>query len=95
MDNVNNVAMNDTQGKKEMRKELADKISAAIPEMQIKLGDKKFQHRIKKAVKLITEGLHKKEAAKAVKTAKTAAKKMAVLKKAAAKKVKAVNKASS
>ncbi len=63
--------MNDTQsnglGKKEMKKQLADKIAAAIPELKAALGDKKFDHRIKKAVKFITEGLHKKETAGTVK----------------------------
>ena len=90
MENRNHMAHNNLPGKKEMRKEMADKISAAIPEMQIILGDKKFEHRIKKAVKLIVEGLHKKEAAKAVKKIKPV--KAKAPKKAVAKKVKAAKK---
>lgn len=72
-------------GKKELRKQLFDKIEAAIPELKTTLGEKKFHHRIKKAVKHITEGLHKKEAVKVVKKAKAVAKK-ASPKKAVAKK---------
>ncbi|MDQ2753263.1 MAG: hypothetical protein M3R72_09610 [Bacteroidota bacterium] len=76
---------NGTLGKKEFRKQLADKIEAAISELKTTLGEKKFQHRIKKAVKHITEGLHKKEKVKVVKKAKVVAKKAAP-KKAVAKK---------
>ena len=65
---------NGALGKKELRKQLADKIEAAIPELKITLGEKKFHHRIKKAVKHIIEGLHKKEAANVVKKAKAVAK---------------------
>lgn len=91
METEHGTAQHNLPGKKEMRKQLADKISAAIPEMQTTLGDKKFQHRIKKAVKLITDGLHKKEAAKAIK--KVNAPKAKAPKKAMAKKVKAAKKA--
>lgn len=87
MDNASQPAKSNTPGKKEMRKQLADKISAAIPELQSALGDKKFHHRIKKAVKLITEGMHKKEAAGTVKKAKSVTAKAP--KKAAPKKAKA------
>ena len=88
MDNKNmpNQNQNGTLGKKELRKQLADKIEAAIPELKTTLGEKKFHHRIKKAVKHITEGLHKKEAVKTVKKAKAVAKKASSPKKAAAKK---------
>ena len=85
MENANTTGKNTANGKKEMKKELADKIAAAIPELKILLGEKKFEHRIKKAVKLITEGLHKQEAKKVVKKVKAKAK-AAVAKKAAAKK---------
>ena len=72
-------------GKKEIRKELADKIAAAIPELKTTLGDKKFEHRIKKAVKLITDGMHKKERITVAKKAKakTSAPKKVVVKKSA------------
>ena len=88
MDNANQPAKNNVPGKKEMRKQLADKISAAILELQTELGDKKFHHRIKKAVKLITEGMHKKDTVTTIKKAKTV--KAKAPKKAVAKKAKAV-----
>ena len=85
MDNVKTPEQNQPAGKKEIRKQLADKIAMAIFELKTTLGEKKFQHRIKKAVKLITEGLHKKETAKIVKKAKSI-KKAASPKKAMSKK---------
>lgn len=87
MDNktVPNQNQSSTVGKKELRKQLTDKIEAAIPELKTTLGEKKFHNRIKKAVKHITEGLHKKEATKTIKKVKAIAKKAAV-KKVAAKK---------
>ena len=47
--------------KKELKKEIAEKMEAALPEIKTKLGDKKFQQRIKKAAKVITHGLHNKD----------------------------------
>ncbi|MEO8712367.1 MAG: hypothetical protein ABI405_09610 [Parafilimonas sp.] len=49
------------QTKKELKKEIAEKMEAALPEMKTKLGNKKFQQRIKKAAKIITHGLHTKD----------------------------------
>ncbi len=86
MDNANQPAKSAARGKKEVRKQLADKISAAIPELQLELGDKKFHHRIKKAVKLIMEGMHKKEETSPIKKVKAV--KAKALKKAIAKKAK-------
>ncbi len=85
-ENMPNQKSNAMPGKKEFRKKLADKIEAAIPELKTTLGDKKFHNRIKKAVKHITEGMHKKETVKVAKKAKAVAKKTSP-KKAAAKKV--------
>ena len=45
--------------KKEMKQQLADKMQAALPELRDMLGDKKFMHRLKKAAKLLIDGLHK------------------------------------
>jgi len=44
--------------KKEVKKELANKIETALPEIKESLGKKKFNKRLKKATRLITEGLH-------------------------------------
>ena len=84
MDNTKKPEQN-TSGKKELRKQVADKIEAALPELKTTLGEKKFQHRIKKAVKHIMEGMHKKEKVTAAKKVKAA--KKAVVKKTAPKKV--------
>jgi hypothetical protein len=47
--------------KKEFKKELVGKIETALPEIKTKLGEKKFQHRIKKAAKILVHGLHGKD----------------------------------
>lgn len=94
MDRETKPEPNTLTGKKELKKQLADKLAAAIPELKLTLGEKKFEHRIKKAVKLITEGLHKKEAKKVVKKAAPKAK-TTVPKKAVAKKAKASKKSKS
>ena len=88
MDNTKTPEQITAPSKKEVRKQLADKIAAAIPELKSTLGEKKFESRIKKAVKHITEGMHKKETAKIAKKVK-AVKTSAPAKKAVAgKKVK-------
>ena len=69
MDNGNKPEQNNVSGKKEIKRQLADKVAAALPELKTALGEKKFQHRIKKAVKLMTEGMGKKKTAKAAKKA--------------------------
>ena len=84
MDNTNTPEPKKAPGKKELRKQLADKIAAAVPELKTTLGEKKFDNRIKKAAKLMTEGMHKKERTKAAKKIKTV--KSASVKKVAAKK---------
>ena len=71
MDNTSTSEPTKVPGKKEMRKQVVDKIEAALPELKSPLGEKKFHSRVKKAAKLITEGLHKEERAKVAKKAKT------------------------
>ncbi len=41
--------------KKEARKLISEKIEKALPELKTALGDKKFEHRLKKAVKILSE----------------------------------------
>ena len=48
MDTTNTPEQTNAPGKKELRKQLADKIAAAIPELKTTLGEKKFDSRIKK-----------------------------------------------
>ncbi|MEP6467287.1 MAG: hypothetical protein ABJB05_13340 [Parafilimonas sp.] len=47
--------------KKEFKKELAGKMESALPEVKKKLGEKKFEHRVKKAAKILVHGLHDKD----------------------------------
>jgi hypothetical protein len=47
--------------KKEFKKELTDKMGSALPEIKAKLGEKKFNKRVKKAAKILTQGLHSKD----------------------------------
>ncbi len=46
------------QTKKELKKELATKIESALPDIKVSLGEKKFNKRVKKITKLLTEGIH-------------------------------------
>ena len=81
----NNSSTNGFQNKKQVKKELAHNIEIALPEIKLKLGKKKFNKRIKKAARLITEGLHLKNNKKKDKVDKpelTEAKKVPVKKKA-------------
>ena len=91
MNNTNTTEPTKVPGKKEMRKQVVDKIEAALPELKSPLGEKKFHNRVKKAAKLITGGLDKEERAKVTKKTKTA--KAATLKtKALKKKAKSASK---
>jgi len=47
--------------KKEFKKMLESKIESALPEVKKKLGEKKFQRRIKKAAKIFAQGLRDKD----------------------------------
>ena len=49
------------KSKKELKKELAGKIESALSELKNTLGEKEFQHRLKKAAKVLLHGLHRKE----------------------------------
>ncbi len=86
MDSTNLSHPSQVPGKKEMRKQVTDKIEAALPELIVALGEKKFHNRAKKAARLITDGLHKDErvkVAKKAKAAKTTPPKKAIAKKKA------------
>ena len=73
--------------KKEFKKELAGKLETVLAELKTMLGEDEFQHRLKKAAKVLTHGLHGKDIApETVKTTEPSPKKTKALKKAAAKK---------
>lgn len=55
---ANKKSVKKAQTKKEFKKEVAGTIESALPVLKVKLGEKKFSKRIKKAAKLLTEGLH-------------------------------------
>jgi len=88
----NKSTANGFQNKKQVKKELAHNIEIALPEIKSKLGEKKFNKRIKKAAKLITEGLHLKNAHKKKDSVKKA--QLPKIKKASAPKKPETNKAS-
>lgn len=71
--------------KKELKKELANKIEAALPEIEKSLGKKKFNKRLKKATRLLTKGIHLNGTDKKIKTNKktSQSKKKQVVKKQA------------
>jgi hypothetical protein len=76
--------------KKELKKELANKIEAALPEIEESLGKKKFNKRLKKATRLLIKGVHLNGTDKKTKTPEKASqpkKKKAVTKKAAEEKI--------
>jgi hypothetical protein len=74
--------------KKEIKRELESKIESALPEVKAKLGGKKFHRRIKKAVKILTQGFHTKDlsniSGNGIITPQTASKKLKDIKKAKA-----------
>jgi hypothetical protein len=85
-------AQTNLPGKKELKKQLADKMETALPELREMIGEKKFLNRVKKAAKLLMEGLHKEDLTKKKKapakkaiTAKKTTTKKSVPNKAAAK----------
>lgn len=73
---------------KVIKKEIHSKLEAALVDLKGQLGDKKFNNRIKKAAKLLAEGLGKEEKPEAPKTdvAKAAPAKKTVAPKAPTKK---------
>lgn len=58
---------------KEIKKEIHSKLEAALVDLKGQLGDKKFNNRIKKAAKLLSEGLGKEEKPEAPKVAEAKA----------------------
>jgi len=76
-----------TDSKKEsakdiMLKEIVDQLTKALPALKEKIGDKKFEKRIKKAAKLLTEGIKEEAPVKEPKTKAAAPKKVPVKAKA-------------
>ncbi|SFQ30100.1 hypothetical protein [Parafilimonas terrae] len=83
--------------KREFRKELAAKLAPVLGELKGLINEEEFQNRLKKAVKMLTQGLHGKDFLKQAKPVeekikqaplqiKTVHKKAKALKKAAVKK---------
>ena len=91
MTNDNKTAGSVLHSKKEMKKAVADKLQVALPEMKTTLGEKKFNHRLKKAVKMLLHGIHSDDVLKKAKK-KADANKAASAKKLSAKKAKATKK---
>lgn len=87
MDNGQNETPTVLPGKKEMKQHLADKMETALPELRNMLGEKKFLHRLKKAAKLLMEGLHKGDLQNKKQPKATTAKKAAPKKASSTKKV--------
>lgn len=86
---------NQAHPKKELRKELAAKIKIAVTNLKSVLGEKEFEHRVKKAAKILVQGLDIKElTAKNNTPVKIASPKVAAPKIKTAKKVKAKKAAS-
>jgi hypothetical protein len=78
-----------TDNKKEsakdiMLKEIVDQLTKALPSLKEKIGEKKFEKRIKKAAKLLTEGIKNSDSEKEPKTKAAAPKKAPVKIKVAA-----------
>ena len=46
------------QTKKQLKKEIAVKIESVLPEIKLRLGEKKFNKRIKKLSNLLIVGMH-------------------------------------
>ena len=85
----NNATFRSLHTKKEMKKAVANKIETAILEMKLTLGEKKFHRRVRKAAKLLMQGIHSEETLKTAKK-KAAINKVSGIKKVAAKKAKHV-----
>lgn len=77
--------------KKEYKREVYTKLETALQELKNTVGEKEFQHRLKKAAKVLVHGLHGKDFFNnnngVAKAGDAAAKKIKGLKKATAKKV--------
>src|SRR4051812_30648311 len=84
MTNENHTEVSVRHSKKEMKRAVADKLQVALPEMKSTLGEKKFNRRLKKAVKMLLHGIHSDDVLKKAKK-KADANKAASAKKLAAK----------
>lgn len=91
MANDNQTEVSVLHSKKEMKKAVTDKLQTALPEMKMTLGEKKFDRRLKKAIKMLLHGIHSDEVLKKA-SKKAHANKAASTKKLAAEKVKATKK---
>lgn len=58
---INKTEAKPVHAKKEYKKKLAKKIEGALTELKDILGEKEFEHRIKKATKVLVQGLHAKD----------------------------------
>ncbi len=87
MANDNIMALKSLHTKKEMKQAVAGKIESVLTEMKNALGEKKFHRRVRKAAKLLMQGIHSEEVLKKAKK-KAAVNKAASIKKTTAKKVK-------
>lgn len=72
-----------TESKKEsakdmMLKEMVDQLTIALPALKEVIGDKKFEKRIKKAAKLLTEGIKNSSTEKELKIKTVASEKTVV-----------------
>src|SRR3954447_6297405 len=92
MTNEIHAEVNALHSKKEMKRSVADKLQVALPEMESTLGEKKFRHRLKKAVKMLLHGIHNDDVLKKAKK-KANANKAKSAKSIGAKKVTAPKKA--
>ena len=54
-------AIASAHSKKAYKKEIYAKLETALQDLKNNLGDKEFQHRIKKAAKIFLHGLHSKD----------------------------------
>ena len=61
--NKNKAPLKSAHTKKQLKKELEVKMESALPEIKTTLGEKKFHRRIKKAAKIMVQGLHNKDIA--------------------------------
>jgi hypothetical protein len=91
MTNANHAEVSVLHSKKEMKRAVADKLQVAFPEMKSTLGEKKFNRRLKKAVKMLLHGIHSDDVLKKAKK-KADANKAASAKKLNGKKAKAAQK---
>ena len=92
MANDNHTEVTVLHTKKEMKRAVTDKLQTALPEMKNTLGEKKFDHRLKKAVKMLLHGVHSGDVLKKAKK-QADVNKAASAQKLSAKKVKAAKKA--